>query len=150
MKMVKLFLVIGVISLLGQGCASPPATESKQQSGASLVDLGNGICRQDNGLMWQVESSETFASGQQALGHVRALKLGDHGDWRLPSKMELYSLCQIFELNLAGDCPMRLKGSYWATNGDLHAGEWEAYPICGGSELKYLKSMSGRVRAVRP
>ncbi|MDD3815064.1 MAG: DUF1566 domain-containing protein [Desulfocapsaceae bacterium] len=150
MKVLKFFLVILVSSLLCQGCASPTSPESKPQSNAPLVDLGNGICQQNNGLMWQVESTETFSSGQEAMNYVQNLNLGKHGDWRLPSKMELYELCQIFDMNLAGDCPIKLKGSYWATNGEVHAGEWEAYPICGGSELKYLKTRSGRVRAVRP
>lgn len=150
MNIVKSMLVIGVISLLCQGCASPPSPENKQQGKADLVDLGNGICQQNNGLMWQVERTETIASGQEALDYVRNLTLGNYGDWRLPSKKELYELCYTFNMKLAGDCPIKLKGSYWTTNGELHAGEWETYPICGGSALKYLKSKSGRVRAVRP
>lgn len=150
MKILQFLVVIGVVSLLCQSCASPLSPEGRQQSNASLADLGNGICRQNNGLMWQVESTDTFSSGQKALDYVRSLTLGNHGDWRLPGKEELYELCQLFEMKRAGDCPIKLKGSYWATNGEIHAGEWEAYPICGGSELKYLKSTSGRVRAVRP
>lgn len=152
MKILHFFLIIGVLSLLCQeGYASPPSPESRQQGKGSLADLGNGICQQNNGLMWQVESTGTISGGQEALDYARNLTLGNHGDWRLPSKEELYELCQIFEMKHAGDCPIKLKGSYWwSANGELHAGEWEAYPLCGGSELKYLKSKSGRVRAVRP
>ncbi|MBU0663314.1 MAG: DUF1566 domain-containing protein [Proteobacteria bacterium] len=150
MKILKFLIVIGALSLLCQSCASPPSPESGQQGNAPLVDLGNGICQQNNGLMWQVESTKTLSGGQEALDYVRDLTLGNHGDWRLPSKLELYELCQLFEMNLGGNCPIKLRGSYWATNGEIHAGEWEAYPICGGSELKYLRSKSGRVRAVRP
>jgi hypothetical protein len=100
--------------------------------------------------MWQVESTGTFTSGQEALAQVRSLNLGNHGGWRLPSKEELYELYYAFEMNLGGDCPIKMKGSYWTSNDAIQAGEWEAYPICGGSELKYFKSKSGRVRAVRP
>lgn len=150
MQILKFVLILGVLSLLCQSCASPPSAESRQQGKGSLVDMGNGICQQDNGLMWQVESTETFSSGQEALVHVRNLNLGNHGDWRLPSKEELYELCQLFELNLGGDCPIKVKGSYWTTNGEIQAGEWESYPLCGGSELRYFKSRSGRIRAVRP
>jgi hypothetical protein len=150
MKIQHFFLIIGVVSLLCQSCASSPAPENKQQGDAELVDQGNGICRQKNGLMWQVERTETFANGQEALAYTQKLKLGNLDDWRLPSKEELYELCQLFEMSLAGDCPIKLKGSYWSTNGEAQAGEWESYPLCGGSELKYLKSKTGSVRAVRP
>ncbi|MFH2122462.1 MAG: DUF1566 domain-containing protein [Pseudomonadota bacterium] len=150
MKMQNFFLIIGVISLLCQSCASSSSPENNQQGNGGLVNLGNGICRQENGLMWQVEKSKTFTSSQEALAYTQTLTLGNHDDWRLPSKEELYELCQLFEMNLAGNCPIKLKGSYWLTNGDIHAGEWESYPICGGSELKYLKSKMGSVLAVRP
>jgi hypothetical protein len=151
MKIFILVLIVGVFALFCQSCASPPSTENKQQGNAKLINLGNGICQQNNGLMWQVERSETFSSGQDASVYVRNLTLGNHGDWRLPSKEESYELYQLFEMNLGGDCSLKPKGSYWTTtNGEIRAGEWEAYPICGGSELKYLKSKSGRVRAVRP
>lgn len=150
MKILNFFLVIAAGSLLCQGCASPPASDSRQQGKGSLVGLGNGICRQDNGLMWQVESTDVFSSGQEALNYVQKLTLGDHGNWRLPSKEELHDLYYIFDMKLAGDCPIKLKGSYWVTDGEIHAGEWESYPTCGGSELQYFKGGSGRVRAVWP
>ncbi|MEK6202086.1 MAG: DUF1566 domain-containing protein [Desulfobulbaceae bacterium] len=150
MKIFKFVLIVGVLSFFCQSCTSRPSTENKQQGNAKLINLGNGICRQNNGLMWQVERSETFSSGQDASDYTRNLTLGNHDDWRLPSKEEAYELYQLFEMNLRGDCPIKLKGSYWTTNGEIRTGEWEAYPICGGSELKYLKSKSGRVRAVRP
>jgi hypothetical protein len=151
MKRLNFFAVVGLVSLVCQGCASPPATEGMWQGGnAKLMDLGNGICRQSNGLMWQVERTEVFASGHEAEAYVQNLSLGNHADWRLPSRDELYDLCNIFEMNFAGDCALKPKGSYWSKNGDTEAGEWQAYPLCGGSEFQYLKGKSGRVRAVRP
>ncbi len=150
MKMVNCCLVIGLISLLCQGCASPPVSESKWQGRAKLMDLGNGTCQHKNGLIWQVERSDIFNSGQQAANYVKDLQLAGHSDWRLPSTDELYELCNLYDMQLAGDCPIKLKGSYWSRNGDIHAGEWHAYPLCGGSDFQYIKSKSGRVLAVRP
>ncbi len=150
MNILKLCFVVGIVSMLCQGCASTPGPDGKGQGRAKLVDLGNGICRQSNGLMWQVERTKMLSSDQEALAYVDSLNLGNHSDWRLPTKDELYDLCYIFEMKLAGDCPIKLKGSYWSTNGGTKAGEWHAYPLCGGSELQYIKSKSGRVRAVRP
>lgn len=149
MKGLNLLVVTGLISLFCQGCVSPPASQIKWEGRARLMDLGNGICQQSNGLMWQVERTEVLSSSQEALAYVQDLSLGSYADWRLPTKDELFELCNIFELNLAGDCPIKLKGSYWLSNGDIQAGEWQVYSLCGGSDFQYLKTKSGRVRAVR-
>ncbi len=100
--------------------------------------------------MWQTGNKEVFSNSQKALEYVQALHIGNYNDWRLPSKEELYNLYQIYEMKLSGNCPIKLKGSYWLTEGDIHAGEWEAYPICGGSELQYFNATDGRIMAVRP
>jgi len=142
-------IVLGIILLFCQACASTGAP-GKQPAQASLADLGNGICRQGNGLMWQVSRSEKLASGQEAQDYVNNLRLGNYSDWRIPTKDEYYSLCYVFELKRSGDCPIELKGNYWMDEGGLQAGKWESYPLCGGSEFRYLKSKTGRVRAVRP
>lgn len=149
MKWLKFAGVLAVMVLLCQACASPGGT-GKSPAQASLADLGNGICRQVNGLMWQVTRSEELSSSQEAQDYVSNLRLGDYRDWRLPTKDEYYSLCYLFELKRSGDCPLKLQGNYWLTEGGLQAGKWESYPLCGGSELRYLKSKTGRVRAVRP
>ncbi|MDR9502438.1 MAG: DUF1566 domain-containing protein [Desulfurivibrionaceae bacterium] len=150
MKMVRLSVAICLMFLFCQGCASSPSPPGPWPGGARLMDLGKGICQQKNGLMWQVERSAVFDSPQQVLEYVHHLKLGAYDDWRLPTKEELYELCFLFELQQQGDCPLNLKGSYWSRNGNMEAGAWEAYPLCGGSELRYFKRESGRVRAVRP
>lgn len=150
MNMVKFCLVIGVISFFCQGCTTASSPGSREQDKAKLVDMGNGICQQSNGLMWQVERTGVFASAQEAGDYVDNLNLGNHNDWRLPSKDELYDLCYIFDMKLEGQCPLNLKGSYWSSNGKTQAGAWESYPLCGGSDFQYFKSKSGRVRAVRP
>lgn len=143
-------IVFAAITLFSQGCALAPSSGSKELGRAKFVDLGNGICRQSKGLMWQVERTEVFVSAEEALDYVENLNLGNYSDWRLPTKDELYELCALFEMKLAGDCPIELKGSYWSTNGKTRAGEWHVYPLCGGSDFQYLKNKSGRVRAVRP
>ena len=118
---------------------------------AELKNLGNGVCLQANGLMWQVDKSRKFSSVAEAQEYAERLNLGEYNDWRLPTRDELYDLCDIWEMKLAGDCPIKIKGSYWSSeDGKVRAGEWESYPLCGGSEYKYLKKKSGSVRAVRP
>lgn len=130
-------------------CQSCGAT-SPGESNARLSDLGNGICQQNNGIMWQVARSENFTSQEAAEEYADSLVIAGYSDWRLPTKMELYDLCDIYEMRMAGDCPLEPKGSYWSKNGKGKAGEWMAYPLCGGSDYKYLQSKKGRVRAVRP
>ena len=100
--------------------------------------------------MWQTGRSGKFSSFDEAKEYVKNMKLGGHNDWRFPTKDELYTLCDLFEQKLAGDCFLKVKASYWSKNGKGEAGEWHAYPLCGGSEFVYLKSKTGRVRAVRP
>ncbi len=152
MRMTPAWCLLGTALLLGQGCVTPgPADrQSTRIPGASLADLGNGTCLQANGLLWQVDSSEILTSGEEARTYAENLVLGGHNDWRLPTKDEYYSLCNIFELRQQGDCPIKLKGNYWLSDDPTSAGQWESYPLCGGSEFRYLKGKKGRVRAVRP
>ena len=149
MKAVKSYLIILFILFICQGCSSK-IPGSTGQNNAKLVDLGNGICKQSNGLMWQTGRSGKFSSFEEARVYVKNMELGGHNDWRFPTKDELYILCDLFELNLAGDCSLKPEGSYWSNNGKGKAGEWYAYPLCGGYDFEYLKSKRGRVRAVRP
>lgn len=149
MNWIKSALLIGIICLFSQGCASTTLPET-QAGKASLANLGNGVCRQNNGLLWQVERSEIFQSRREARDYAANLDLGGYSDWRLPSQDEYYSLCYIFELRRSGDCPIELKGNYWLSDDDEQAGRFESFPLCGGSSFRYLKSNSGRVRAVRP
>ncbi len=149
MKTIKLTIMTFFILILCQGCSSKNPG-STAQSRAKLVDLGNGICSQSNGLQWQISRSENFSSFEEAREYVEDLDLGGHNDWRFPTRDELYVLCELFELKFSGDCPIKSEGSYWSKNGKVKSGEWFAYPLCGGSDFRYLKSTTGRVRAVRP
>lgn len=150
MKLWKYCLAIGAIALFAQGCAAISGGD-KSSDRARLADLGNGICQESSGRMWQVERSGIITNGQEAQDYARNLKLGNFSDWRLPSQEELYDLCYLIELRRTDDCPIKLKGSHWVTKrGETEAGEWEAYPLCGGPGFRYSKSKSGRVKAVRP
>ena len=146
---VKYFMIILVILMSCQGCGSKISSRGEQNN-SKLVDLGNGICRQDNGLMWQIERSGKFSSFEDANNYLDTMDLGGYNDWRFPTKDELYMLSYLFEMKHSGDCPLKPKGSYWSKNGKEEAGEWYAYPLCGGPEFQYLESETGRVRAVRP
>ena len=144
------FIVFVLMISCCQSCVLGSSSNGELRARAKLVDLGNGICQQSNGLMWQAGKSEIFSQGQDARDYAKSLDLGNYNDWRLPTKEELYELCYIFEMKMVGNCPMKLKGSYWSRNCKLQAGAWEAYPLCGGSDFHYLTSRTGRVRAVRP
>ena len=146
MKVLKLNLSFCLIVYLSISCSS---LKNKQDS-AILVDLGNGICRQTNGLMWQKERSSKFSSFQKAENYMSKIELGGYTDWRFPTKDELLTLCNTVEHKLAANCPLNTEGSYWSKNGKGEAGEWYPYPLCAGYDFRYLKSKIGRVRAVRP
>jgi hypothetical protein len=142
-------LLLVFFFLLVQGCGTT-SSPSWQERNAKLVDTGNGVCRQESGLMWQVARTRNLSSIEEARQHVEGLTLAGYSDWRLPLKRELFELCWIFDLKLAGDCPIKQEGSYWFQNGTGQAGNWEAYPMCGGSDYVFMKGKKGRVRAVRP
>jgi hypothetical protein len=67
-------------------------------------DNGDGtITDLTAGLMWQKENDDTQRNWREALEYANTLSLGDHSDWRLPSKEELSSLWKTvgenFEFN---------------------------------------------------
>lgn len=146
------FFYILILTVCGavQSC-TPASSVGKDQTNSLLVAVGGDICQQNSGLMWTVEKSSTFQTLAEAKEYTTSLRVGEYADWRLPTKEELYYLCYIYEMNLAGDCPIpKPKGNYWSQNGTDQAGEWHVYPLCAGPEFKYIKSHKGRARAVRP
>ena len=147
MKHAHIVLVLLALLLLSlPGCAG----KSSQQ--ARLQNLGNGICQDTvSGLMWQIEKSQMTTDLKDAEQYVRALNLGGHSDWRLPTVDELYDLNYLFDLFQNGDCALDRKGHYWSgeKDGQGKAGAWEISDQCDPVR-QYAPSNKGYVRAVRP
>ncbi|MGV1097990.1 Lcl C-terminal domain-containing protein [Thiovibrio sp. JS02] len=136
------------VALLHHACVGNRGAERR----LPLRNLGNGACQQASGLMWQAGTSPVFDNWNEASFYAENLELAGHDDWRLPSKEELYTLCNLFDLQQAGDCRLEIDNNYW-TGGQPEHGEvgfWESYSLCGGSEFKYIPAREGVVRAVRP
>lgn len=115
-----------------------------------LINMGNGICLQHpSGLMWQIEESQKFSNLNDAINYVTTLTLGGFNDWRLPTRDECLSLAELLEMKI-GDCPIKIKRGHWVSNNNKHeSGYWEDYPLCGGSEFRWIKDKKSTVRAVR-
>ncbi|RJX28455.1 MAG: DUF1566 domain-containing protein [Desulfurivibrio sp.] len=151
-KSIVLILLLSILAACagaGQNRSSPAAERQ-----AGLVDLGNGVCRQsNNGLLWQIDKSPRYSTWQEAREYAERLNLGGYGDWRLPTRKELYMLHYLAALG-DNDCMMKLGNNYnyWSVSPsqEVNAGRWESYPLCGGNEFKYVKAKQGFVRAVRP
>jgi hypothetical protein len=147
MKYAHIVLVLLALLLLSlQGCAG----KSSQQ--ARLQNLGNGICQDTvSGRMWQIEKSQMTTDLKDAEQYVRALTLGGHSDWRLPTVDELYDLNYLFDLFQNGDCALDRKGNYWSgeKDGQGKAGAWEISDQCDPVR-QYAPSNKGYIRAVRP
>lgn len=147
------FLLAAAVICSLSSCARHPETGdgSASREEVLLRDIGNGMCRQlPSGLMWQVEDSQTFSSWNEANAYVNALQLGGFDDWRLPTRLECLDLAELL-LMKQGDCPISFKRGHWVSHRDkLKAGYWDDYPLCGGSEVRWVKEKKGSVRAVRP
>lgn len=145
--------LLALTCLLLFSCAHP-TVDSKGESGPAqppLQDLGNGICRQSpSGLMWQIRESKKFSSRQEADDYVRGLELGGFHDWRLPTRAECLALSQLLLLR-KGDCPISFTRGHWVSdNRKPKPGFWDEYPLCGGSDFRWVNEQRGSVRAVRP
>lgn len=121
------------------------------QAEVLLEDMGNGICRQyPSGVMWQIDESRKFSTWNEANAYVESLQLGGFDDWRLPTRDECFSLAELLDIE-KGVCPIKFKRAHWVTHRKKNkAGYWEDYPLCGGSEYRWVKGQEGAVRAVRP
>ena len=149
----KSLLAAGLIGLLLSGCAdrSDQTAGIAPSSGARLVSLGNGICKDTKtGKMWQVGTSRKIKSLAEAKNYAANLKEGGYDDWRLPTVSELYDLYIIFDLHQNGDCQLKVEGTYWSDEPDLQGrvGTWELDDNCD-PERQYIPKKKGQVRAVR-
>lgn len=145
---------VGVALLLLQGCASTGGVGGTPGQDARLKVVSEGVCMDvATGLMWQVGHSGEVSSWGEAIGLARAVKLGGHSDWRLPSSDELYTLHDLIEAKLTGDCKIQDNDlSFWTGESERwgKVGYWHTYPLCGGVDYEYKRQKSGVVRAVRP
>jgi len=104
--------------------------------------MGNGVCQQlPTGLMWQIEKSKIISDWQDADEYANKLQLGGFDDWRLPTRDECFKLSYLL-LMKKGDCSIKIKKG--------KSGFWDDYPLCGGPELRWIKTKEASVRAVRP
>ncbi len=136
----------GITSLfILAACADPVTTEKV------LEDMGNGVCQQlPSRLMWQIKESPKFSTWQEAKDYADSLELGGFDDWRLPTREECLFLAELLEIT-KGDCPITFSKAHWVSKESRkNPGHWESYPLCGGSELRWVKGKNGSVRAVRP
>ncbi|MDH4321423.1 MAG: DUF1566 domain-containing protein [Desulfobulbaceae bacterium] len=149
-----LFVIGALLLLVLQGCAGSGGRLADRSGPARLQDLGGGVCQDvATGLMWQVGVSERFATWEEAAAAAQGLAVGGHDDWRLPTSDELYTLHDLIEGKLTGDCAIGDKGlSFWSGESQRWSlsGYWETYPLCGGVDYKFVKQKGGVVRAVRP
>ena len=102
------------------------------------------------GLIWQFERSKRVKDSADAQDILDSLNAGEHADWRLPTKSELFELFQIFDLKNNGEVKPRLEGKYWLAGekGSIEAGGWEIGDGCGPTRTFYTGT-AGYVRAVR-
>jgi hypothetical protein len=147
-------LLAGILFVFSLTACSQPMTiaESVGQLKVGVVDMGNGVCRQfPSGLMWQIEASKSVATGEEANAYVHDLQLGGFEDWRLPTREECLDLSELL-LMKKGDCPIKIKKGHWVQGrrDKVKPGHWEDYPLCGGSEFRWVKTKQGSVWAVRP
>jgi len=150
----SILLLAGVLSVSTfSSCSKPVATEAggTARHEIFLEDIGNGVCRQlPSGMMWQIKKSEAISTWEEANEYANRLELGGFNDWRLPTRHECLFFSELL-LMKKGDCGITIKKGHWISdNKKRKPGFWDEYPLCGGSEFRWVKSKKGFVRAVRP
>ena len=133
----------------------------------AFQDNGDGtVTDLETGLMWQQTPSSFGYTWQEAVNHCNALTLAGHGDWRIPSLKEQFSISDFSQgwpyvdttyFNLAG--PVVSKDEqYWTSNfyvGLTHGGQPSAFGVNHGTgHIKAYPAgaggpMGNYVRAVR-
>ncbi len=102
-------------------------------------------------LDWQIQRSKRIKTEKEVQLYIQTINHGEHNDWRLPTKQELYEIFSVFDLKLNGEVKVRLEGNYWLAddNGQAYVGAWEIGDQCGPSR-SFSRGKAGFVRAVRP
>ena len=103
-----------------------PVTASAKMGAVTILD-GDIIQEPGNGRMWQINRSKKMRSSTEVQEYLSNLNKGEHNDWRLPTKYELYDLFLLFALKENQELDIRLEMSYWlvGNNGKMIVGSWE-------------------------
>jgi len=135
------------------GCQTAAVNSpSGPKNQARLSDAGDGVCLdKKTGLMWRTEASPLFTTWEQASRYAAKLDTAGFNDWRLSTSSELYTLYRIIDRKQGGNCPIRMKDSFWtgSTIGEAQVGFWDSEPLCGGPSYFFIKQSAGKAIAVR-
>jgi hypothetical protein len=109
----------------------------------SYTDNGDGTVTDNvTGLMWQKAVSATATyTWAQAVAYCPTLILAGHGDWRLPSVIELVSIVDVGQSNLS------INGIYFPNTPSTWF--WSSSPVAGSpSGAWYVNFYGGRTSNV--
>ncbi len=117
-------------------------------------DVNNIVTDNVTNLMWQDDSNAkiNIKSWYGAKFYCKSLTIGEHDDWRLPSREELVSLIDYGRINPAIDPIFKniVPDSYWSSttssNGNRYA--WNVY-FHHGNQHYGTKYFNYHVRCVR-
>ena len=143
-------------ALILNGCMTQQdakGSRNERESGLFLAE-DDMICHDvQTNKMWQFAKEGPFSSEEEAERYTAELTLGGYGDWRLPTKSELFNLFYIHYWKNDSNCVMNHIGEFWmvSKNQELSLGHWEDDLLCG-PEFKFVESIKqdGFVRAIRP
>ncbi|HVV16458.1 MAG TPA: DUF1566 domain-containing protein [Polyangia bacterium] len=121
---------------------------------ATYADNGDGtVTDLITGLMWQQTLPKAMYDWVQAIAYCPTLALGGHGDWRLPSRIELFSIVAVATGNASIDAryfPTTPSGAFWSSS-PVAASPGAAWAVDfgSGSSYYYVSTDPHDVRCVR-
>ncbi len=145
-KAPTIILVISVVTLFAF-LPLPAVSKTK-----SLIILSEKVFQESSShLDWQTQRSKRIKTEKEVQLYLQTLNHGEHDDWRLPTKQELYDIFSIFDLKLNGEVKVQLEGNYWLADdkGQPYVGAWKIGDQCGPSR-SFSRAKAGVIRAVRP
>jgi formylglycine-generating enzyme required for sulfatase activity len=75
----------------------------------------------ETGLEWEANFHQM--TWDEAQEYAESLRLGDHDDWRVPTRLELESLLNLEKANPASDFPgmTMTSGWFWSSSSYVHS-----------------------------
>jgi hypothetical protein len=99
MKKTYLIVVATAISLILSGCGE----ESSENTEAGFTKTSNTFTANDSNLTWQ-DNAEVYTTGASTMSEASAIcesrTIEDYSDWRLPTKLETFTLYSTHRANL--------------------------------------------------